>query len=62
MFPRLRMCGAILPLPHMLSQHGAELSGQQKKRYSSPVTGLEWPGGFQEVKAPRFHDNGTGWW
>jgi len=18
--------------------------------------------GFQEVKAPRFHDNGTGWW
>ena len=28
---------------------------------SSPVTGLEWPGGFQEVKVPRFHDNGTGW-
>jgi len=27
---------------------------------SSPVTGLEWPRGFQEVKAPRFHDNGTG--
>jgi hypothetical protein len=20
------------------------------------------PGGFQEVKVPRFHDNGTGWW
>ena len=32
------------------------------KRYSSPVTGLEWPRGFQEVKVPRFHDNGTGWW
>jgi hypothetical protein len=29
---------------------------------SSPVTGLEWPRRFQEVKVPRFHDNGTGWW
>ena len=29
---------------------------------SSPVTGLEWPRGFQEVKVPRFHDNGTEWW
>ena len=28
---------------------------------SSPVIGLEWPRGFQEVKVPRFHDNGTGW-
>jgi hypothetical protein len=28
----------------------------------SPVRGLEWPRGFQEVKVPRFHDNGTGWW
>ena len=24
--------------------------------------GLEWLRGFQEVKVPRFHDNGTGWW
>jgi len=32
------------------------------KRQSSPITGLEWPTGFQEVKVPRFHDNGTGWW
>jgi hypothetical protein len=32
------------------------------KRLSSPVTGLDWPRGFQEVKVPRFHDNGTGWW
>ena len=23
---------------------------------------LEWPRGFQEVKVPRFHDNGTGRW
>ena len=29
---------------------------------SIPVTGLEWPRMFQEVKVPRFHDNGTGWW
>jgi hypothetical protein len=29
---------------------------------SSPITGLEWSRGFQEVKVPRFHDNGTGWW
>jgi len=29
---------------------------------SRPVTGLEWPTGFQEVKIPRFHDNGTGRW
>jgi len=25
-----------------------------------PFTGLEWPRGIQEVKVPRFHDNGTG--
>ena len=35
---------------------------QQCKRYSSPVTGLEWPRGFQEVKVPRFRDKGTEWW
>jgi len=29
---------------------------------SSPVAGLEWLRRFQEVKVPRFHDNGTGWW
>jgi len=29
---------------------------------SSPVTGLEWPRGFQEVKVPRILDNGTGRW
>ena len=22
----------------------------------------EWSRGFQEVKVPSFHDNGTGWW
>jgi len=35
---------------------------KKSKRQNSPVTGLEWPRGFQEVKVPRFHDNGTGWW
>jgi hypothetical protein len=29
---------------------------------SSPVTGLGWLRGFQEVKVPRFLDNGTVWW
>ena len=28
----------------------------------SPVTGLEWPRGFQEIKVPIFNDNGTGRW
>jgi hypothetical protein len=32
------------------------------KRQISPVTGLDRPRGFQEVKVPRFRDNGTGWW
>ena len=29
------------------------------KQQSSPITGLEWPRGLQEVKAPRFNENGT---
>ena len=29
---------------------------------SSPVTGPGGPRGFQEVKVPRFRNNGTGWW
>ena len=33
-----------------------------KVKQSCSVTGLEWPRGFQEVKVPRFHDSGTGWW
>jgi len=27
---------------------------------SSPVTGLEWPGGFQEVKVPKFMTTAQG--
>jgi hypothetical protein len=33
-----------------------------KGKAVSPVTGLEWPRGFQEFKVPRFHDKGTGLW
>jgi hypothetical protein len=33
-----------------------------KVKQSSPVPGLGWPRGFQEVKVPIFLDNGTGWW
>jgi len=32
------------------------------KRSSSPIAGLEWPRGFQEVKIPRLQGNGTGRW
>jgi len=39
---------------------GTAIKHKSVKRYSSTVTGLEWPRGFQEVKVPRFHDNGTG--
>ena len=31
-------------------------------RKISPITGLDRPRGFYEVKVPRFLDNGTGWW
>ena len=44
MAARLALILACNDIPHM---------------YISPVTGLEWPTGFQEVKVPRFHDNGT---
>jgi hypothetical protein len=33
-----------------------------KKGKAVPFTDLEWPRGFQKVKVPRLHDNGTGWW
>jgi hypothetical protein len=37
-------------------------SGEITVSISSPVTDLEWPRGFQEVKVPSFLDNGTEWW
>ena len=42
-----------------VSNIGTEFDSKVK---SSPVTGLEWLRGFQEVKVPIFHENGTGWW
>jgi hypothetical protein len=33
-----------------------------KVKVKQPVRGLEWLRGFQEIKVPRFHDNGTGRW
>jgi len=41
---------------------GTEPNTHTVKRQNIPVTGLEWPSGFQEVKVARFRDNGTGWW
>jgi hypothetical protein len=43
------------PSPHSIGT-------KKGKRQSSPVTGLEWPRGFQEVKVSRLHDSSTGWW
>jgi len=31
-------------------------------KQSSPVIGLEWSRGLQEVNVPIFRDTGTGWW
>jgi hypothetical protein len=48
-----------------MEQHkvGAEcVSDKKLEKCSSPVTGLEWPRGFQQVKVPRFLYNYTGWW
>jgi hypothetical protein len=38
------------------------IGNYNERRLSSPATGLELPRGFQEVKVPRFFDNGTEWW
>ena len=34
----------------------------KKAKAKQPVTGPEGLTAFQEVKVPRFRDNGTGWW
>ena len=60
---------------HLLFQYYQQISRRNSKIFnkqnysclilikaSRPVTGLEWPRGFLEVKVPRFRDNGTGWW
>jgi hypothetical protein len=40
------------PLRHHHHHHGVKEVKQSRYK----------PGGFQEVKVPKFHDNGTGWW
>jgi len=52
----------LLNLRNCLQMSATMCSDNTTLQYSSPVTGLEWPRGFQEVKVPGFHDNGTGWW
>jgi len=50
-------------LIHFMTMNDMARSTRWKQESSSsPVTGLEWPRGFQEVKVPRFHDNCIGWW
>jgi hypothetical protein len=45
----------------ILNCRGASyLSEIKKNKLNRPVKGLEWFRGFEEVKVPRFHDNGTG--
>jgi len=47
---------------HVTVHHDKFLIINQLKRLSLPITGLMWSRGFQEVKVPRFLDNGTGRW
>jgi hypothetical protein len=35
---------------------------KEVKGTAVPLQALEWPRRYQEVKVPRFHVNGTGWW
>jgi hypothetical protein len=46
--------------PTVSGKKGVRLT-ENKKRICV-VTGLEWPRGLQEVRVPRLHANGTGWW
>jgi hypothetical protein len=48
---------------------GGTTSGNESNPYRGAVKLKQqslyrpgWPIGFQEVKVPRFRDNGTGWW
>jgi hypothetical protein len=42
--------------------HRQRYVNDYKKGKAFPLQAWEWPRVFQEVKVPRFHDNGTGWW
>jgi len=44
------------------SKNTSQMQHVQRNRRNIPVTGPDWPRGFQEVKVPSFRDKGTGWW
>ena len=52
------ICG-VLPCVRILVILFFQVKGKGK---SVPITGLDRPRGFQEVKVPRFRDIGTRWW
>jgi len=63
---RVRLLACFYAWSDHFSSHDVSLTGHFREFEMvykiSPVTGLEWPKGFQEVKFPRFRDNDTGWW
>ena len=48
------------PFRHFSIHFGTFRCNSEGKSF--PVTDVEWPRGFQEVKVRRLHENGTGWW
>jgi len=54
--------GTLYYLAILIKVYSERFAWQRAKQGFSPITGLEWPRGFQEVKVPSLRDNGTGWW
>jgi len=46
----------------ILHLHDRPIANVKVKVNVSPITGLEWPRGFQDAKVPKYHDNDTGWY
>jgi len=46
----------------MIKQGRMRWLGMDNTGKGKAVTGPQWPRVFQEVKVPRFRDNGPGWW
>jgi hypothetical protein len=47
------------------ANNGRKINAEKTKEMginSNKKKGKKWPKEFQEVKVPRLHDNGTGWW
>jgi len=44
----------------LVNLNSLSLSKPVKKFKAVPITGLNRPKVFQEIKVPKFHDNGTG--